>query len=87
MADPRYEKLKKCCDCVKAKTDFKPDIAVVLGSGLGNFADNVEVVATVPYSDIEGFPVSTVPGHKGQFIFGYLEGVNVVLMQGRVHYY
>ena len=87
MADPRYEKLKKCCDCVKAKVDFKPDIAVVLGSGLGNFADNVEVVATVPYNEIEGFPVSTVPGHKGQFIFGYLGGVNVVLMQGRVHYY
>ena len=87
MSDPRYEKLKKCYECVKAKVDFKPDIAVVLGSGLGNFADNVEVTATLPYNEIEGFPVSTVPGHKGQFIFGYLDGVSVVLMQGRVHYY
>lgn len=82
-----YEKLLKCYECYKAKIDFKPDVAVVLGSGLGNFARTVEVVAELPYSEIEGFPVSTVPGHAGKFIFGYINQVAVVLMQGRVHYY
>ena len=87
MSDPRYEKLVKCYDCVKAKIDFKPDVAIVLGSGLGNFADNIEVKARMSYSEIEGFPVSTVPGHAGEFIFGELGGVKVVCMKGRVHYY
>ena len=87
MSNPVYDKLVKCLECVRAKVDFVPDVAITLGSGLGNFANNVEVVATLPYSEIDGFPISTVPGHKGQFIFGYLDGVKVVLMQGRVHYY
>ena len=87
MSNPVYEKLLKCYECYKAKIDFKPEIAITLGSGLGNFADNVKVVAELPYSDIEGFPVSTVPGHDGRFIFGYLDDVPVVLMKGRVHYY
>ncbi len=82
-----YEKLLKCYDCFKNKIDFKPDVAVVLGSGLGNFAKTVDVVSELPYSEIEGFPVSTVPGHAGKFIFGYIDKVPVVLMQGRVHYY
>ena len=82
-----YEKLLKCYDCYKQKIDFKPDVAVVLGSGLGNFAKTVDVVSELPYSEIEGFPVSTVPGHAGKFIFGYIDKVAVVLMQGRVHYY
>ena len=62
-------------------------MAVVLGSGLGNFAKTVNVKAELSYSEIEGFPVSTVPGHAGKFIFGYINEVPVVLMQGRVHYY
>ena len=87
MGNAVYEKLLKCYECFQKKIDFKPDVAVVLGSGLGNFAKAVEVVSELPYSDIEGFPVSTVPGHAGKFIFGYIEKVPVVLMQGRVHYY
>jgi len=87
MSNPAYEKLLSCYECYKSKIDFVPDIAITLGSGLGNFASNVDVVATLPYSEIEGFPVSTVVGHKGQFIFGYLDGIKVVLMQGRVHFY
>lgn len=82
-----YEKLLKCYECYKEKIDFKPKVAVVLGSGLGNFAKTVDVKAELPYSEIEGFPVSTVPGHAGKFIFGYIGEVAVVLMQGRVHYY
>ena len=82
-----YEKLKKCLESVRAATDFKPLVALVLGSGLGGYADEMEAVASVEYSDIEGFPVSTVPGHKGRLVFGYISGVPAVAMQGRVHYY
>ena len=82
-----YEKLVKCYESVKSKVDFTPEVALVLGSGLGDYANDIKVVATLPYTEIDGFPVSTVPGHKGQFIFGYVQDVPVVCMQGRVHYY
>ena len=85
--NPVYEKLLKCYESVRKKIDFQPEIALVLGSGLGNYADSMDVVATLPYNEIEDFPVSTVEGHKGRFIFGYIENVPVVCMQGRVHYY
>ena len=85
--NPVYEKLMKCYESVKQRIDFKPEIALVLGSVLGDYGDNIEVVATLDYHDIDGFPVSTVPGHKGRFIFGYVNDVPVVCMQGRVHYY
>lgn len=85
--NPVYEKLLKCYDCYKKRIDFVPKAAIVLGSGLGNFARTVDVKAELPYSEIEGFPVSTVPGHAGRFIFGYINEIPVVLMQGRVHYY
>ena len=82
-----YQKLLKCLESVRNKTDFKPEVAVVLGSGLGEFADQIQIEATIDYSEIEGFPVSTVVGHKGRFVFGYVEKTPVVIMQGRVHYY
>lgn len=82
-----YEKLLKCYESVKAKVDFQPKVALVLGSGLGDYADSIKVEATLDYHDIEGFPVSTIPGHKGRFVFGYVGDVPVVIMQGRVHYY
>lgn len=85
--NPVYEKLQKCFESYKAKIDFQPKVALILGSGLGDYADGIKVVATLDYHDIEGFPVSTVPGHKGRFIFGYVGEVPVVCMQGRVHYY
>ncbi len=85
--NPVYEKLLKCYESVRARVDFQPEIALVLGSGLGNYGENIEIVQTLEYEDIEGFPVSTVPGHKGRFLFGYVQGVPVVCMQGRVHYY
>lgn len=85
--DARYEKLLKCRDYVRSRTDFVPKAALTLGSGLGGFASEVDVACEVPYADIPGFPVSTVPGHAGKFIFGMLRGVPVVCMQGRVHYY
>ena len=82
-----YEKLVKCYEYCRDKVNFIPKVALVLGSGLGNYARNVKVVAEIPYSEIEGFPVSTVAGHDGRFLFGYIEEVPVVLMKGRVHYY
>ena len=82
-----YEKLQNCLDCVRKQTDFVPKVAIVLGSGLGNYADNIKVECEIEYSSIEGFPVSTVPGHAGKFIFGYVDEVPVVCMKGRVHYY
>ena len=85
--NPVYEKLKNCYDSVRSKTSFEPLVALVLGSGLGKFAEEIDVECKVPYSEIEGFPTSTVPGHAGQFVFGYIEKVPVVCMQGRVHYY
>lgn len=85
--NPIYEKLQGCLKSVREKTDFVPKVAIVLGSGLGDYANDIEVVSEIDYSDIEGFPVSTVPGHAGKFIFGYVKGVPVVCMKGRVHYY
>lgn len=82
-----YEKLISCYEKVRQKTDFQPKVAIVLGSGLGDYAEQIRVVSEVPYSDIEGFPVSTVPGHAGRFIFGYIDEIPVVCMKGRVHYY
>lgn len=82
-----YERLLKCYQCFKEKIDFQPDVALVLGSGLGDYADTIRVEAVLDYHDIDGFPVSTVSGHKGRFVFGYVGEVPVVTMQGRVHYY
>ncbi len=85
--DERYEKLLRCYESVRARIDFKPKVALILGSGLGDYADHIKVEATLDYKDIEDFPVSTVPLHRGRFVFGYVEDVPVVIMQGRVHYY
>ncbi len=82
-----YERLQKCYECFKSKISFVPDIALILGSGLGDYADTIKQEAILEYKDIEGFPVSTVAGHKGRFVFGYVGDVKVVVMQGRVHYY
>lgn len=68
--------------------NFQPELGLILGSGLGFFADDrIEVAGRVAYSGIEGFPVSTVSGHAGQFVFGQLCGKRVLCMQGRFHYY
>jgi len=82
-----YAKLNNCLESVREKTDFVPEIALILGSGLGEYAEEIKVETSIDYKDIEGFPVSTVAGHKGRFVFGYVNDVPVVIMQGRVHFY
>lgn len=81
------EKLNKCYESFKSRIDFKPLVGLILGSGLGALAEEIDVKYTLNYEEIEGFPLSTVQGHKGRFVFGYIEEVPVVIMQGRVHYY
>lgn len=82
-----YNKLMGCLASVRAKTDFKPEVGIILGSGLGDFANEIKIADTISYNEIEGFPVSTVKGHAGRFVFGHVENTPVVIMQGRVHYY
>ena len=82
-----YERLMNCYESIRDKVSVRPKVALVLGSGLGDYADGIKVVSTLDYHQISGFPVSTVSGHKGRFVFGYVGEVPVVIMQGRVHYY
>lgn len=82
-----YTKLMNCYEQVEKKISFKPELALVLGSGLGDFCDTLDIKETLEYAEIEGFPKSTVAGHKGRFVFGYCGKAPIVCMQGRVHYY
>ena len=79
--------MKSQIEYIRSKTDFVPEIAVVLGSGLGELADKSDIKAIIDYSEIEGLAVSTAPTHKGRFVFAEIEGKKVVFMQGRVHLY
>jgi purine-nucleoside phosphorylase len=83
----QMEEIVAARDYIQARTQVRPQIAVILGSGLGALADDVQVDAVFPYGEIPGFPVSTVAGHAGQLVLGTLAGKKVVVMQGRFHYY
>ena len=82
-----FDRLRECYKNCRKKVSFRPKIALVLGSGLGDYGEKIQVETVLDYSEIEGFPTSTVSGHKGRFLFGYVAGVPMVAMQGRVHYY
>ena len=82
-----YEALRGYVEKIGSRIGFAPKIGIVLGSGLGELADKMQSVYSISYMEIEGFPVSTVVDHVGQYVFGYIEDVPVVCMQGRVHYY
>lgn len=82
-----YKKLLRCRELVRTRIDFAPKVALVLGSGLGGYAQKMRVVGELSYNQIPDFPVSTVEGHVGRFLFGYVGDTPVVAMQGRVHYY
>lgn len=81
------EQLDSCFAYVSERIHFQPEIALILGSGLGGFAEQIKVEQTLDYHDIPHFPVSTVAGHAGRFVFGTCDGVKVAVMQGRVHMY
>jgi purine-nucleoside phosphorylase len=81
------QKTNETVNFIEAKVGFKPQYGIILGTGLGNLVNEIEVVATLEYGDIPNFPVSTVESHKGKLIFGLLGGKKVVAMQGRFHYY
>ena len=81
------EKIMAAADYIKACTHLRPSIGLILGSGLGDFADTLEEAVRIPYSQIPNFPVPTVPGHTGALVFGKKCGRTVVVLQGRIHYY
>lgn len=81
------ERVASCVAQVEPRLKEMPRMGIVLGSGLGALAEALNDAVVIPYADIEGFPVSTAPGHVGRYLFGRLEDVPVVLMQGRVHLY
>ena len=81
------EKLTHCFKNLKDHIPYTPKIALVLGSGLGDLADGLQVDVVIPYASIRNFPLSTAPGHRGAFVFAKIDGIPVVIMQGRIHYY
>lgn len=85
--DDTQDILKRAFESLKSQVDFCPKVLLTLGSGLGDIVENMQVEKIVNYGDIECMPVSTVKGHKGRFLFGYIGGVPVAVMQGRLHYY
>ena len=83
----QYEKLERCYEYYRSITEFHPRVGLILGSGLGGYAKNMHVEQEIPYREIPDFPVSTVQGHDGRFLLGWIGKVPVVVMKGRVHYY
>ena len=81
------KQLQDCIRYIESKVKFNPEVAIVLGSGLGYFIEEIEITSVINYEEIPGFPKSTVEGHYGRFVLGTVEGVKVIVMQGRVHYY
>lgn len=81
------EKIRQTADYLRTRAGELPKIGIILGTGLGNLASYIDEAVYIPYSEIPNFPVSTVQGHKGNLIFGYMNGRRVVAMQGRFHYY
>lgn len=82
-----YENALECVRLIQSKTAFRPRIAIVLGSGLGDLADQLEDACSIPYQELPHFAVSTAPGHKGRLVLGRLCGREVLCMQGRLHLY
>ncbi len=81
------QRIKSIVEFIQAKVDTSPELGIILGTGLGGLVNEIEVEVSIPYKDIPGFPVSTVEGHSGTLIFGKLGAKNVVVMQGRFHFY
>lgn len=81
------QQIHAAADYIRSRTSYRPTIGMILGSGLGDFADTLEDAVRIPYADIPGFPVPTAPGHVGALVFGKRMGHEVVVLQGRIHFY
>ncbi len=82
-----YDKIQEAIAFIRSQTKFTPRFGIILGTGLGNLTDEIEVAVEIPYGEIPHFPVSTVQSHQGKLIFGTLDGHPIVAMAGRFHYY
>ena len=82
-----YEKIQETAAWIKSKMTTKPTTAIILGTGLGRLAEEIDITMSIEYKDIPNFPVSTVEGHSGKLIFGKLGGVDIMAMKGRFHFY
>lgn len=82
-----YDQIEQAVEFIRRKTSLTPHVAIILGSGLGGLTDEIETDCSIPYTDIPHFPEATVSGHQGQLVFGHLNGVPVVTMAGRFHFY
>lgn len=82
-----FEQIASVAEVIRGRAPMKPDVGIILGSGLGAFADSFTEAVAIPYNEIPGFPTSSVPGHAGRLVVGRLGGATVVAMQGRVHFY
>ncbi len=82
-----YSKIQETASWLKAKMSSSPTTAIILGTGLGRLADEIEIESSISYQDIPNFPVSTVEGHSGRLLFGKLGGKDIIAMQGRFHFY
>ncbi|MGA8529489.1 MAG: purine-nucleoside phosphorylase, partial [Acidobacteriaceae bacterium] len=87
MAETLFEKANAAAEFVLARTELRSQIGIVLGSGLGAFAEQLDSPVAIPFSEIPHFPQSTVPGHSARLVIGKVAGVPVAVMQGRVHAY
>lgn len=87
MKMPVMEKVNEAVQYIRTQTDFKPDIGLILGSGLGSFAETLEQPVGIPTSEIPNYPRSTVSGHEGKLIFGWIGNKKIIAIKGRVHYY
>lgn len=81
------EQIDEAADAIRSQTDYKPRVGLILGSGLNSLADSVQNAVTIPFGDLPNWPISTVHGHAGRLVIGELEGQQVFVMQGRVHFY
>ncbi len=87
MSSSLFKKIEEAYQYIIRQIQFLPKTGIILGTGLGNLTDDIEIIQSIPYQHIPHFPASTVQSHKGELVFGYLSGQPIVAMAGRFHYY
>lgn len=87
MSPTLFDQINEAVTYIKGKTRVAPQLGIILGTGLSNLVDHIDTEVEIPYADIPHFPVSTVQSHKGKLVFGHFQGIPVMAMAGRFHYY